>query len=65
MRSKVVLPDRDEARQHRKRIVVVYSNWDEEEDDEEFNPYGRCDVSPYGQAGHLPLDRIVMWVSPQ
>ena len=42
----------------------MYSNWDEEEDDVEFDPYGRHDVTPHDQVGHLPPDRIVMWVFP-
>ena len=43
---------------------MAYSNWDQEEDDEEFNSYGRHDITPCDWVGYLPPDRIVMRASP-
>ena len=65
MKSKVVFSSRDEAGRHQERAATTYPDWEEEDgDDEEFNPYGKCDATSHDQAGCLPFNRIVMQASP-
>ena len=65
VKSKVMLPSRDETERYQERVAVMYTDWeDEDDDDKEFNLHRRCDATSHDQAGCPPSDMIVMWVSP-
>lgn len=59
MRPKVTLPSRDEAERDQERVAVMYTGGEAGIGDD-YNPYGRHDVTSRDQAGHPPLDMVVM-----
>ena len=44
VKSKVMLPSRDESKRYQERAAAMYTDWGDADDDE-FNPLGRHDVA--------------------